>query len=90
MNSVEGDGMGKKYTLDKSGYYKTTVWDGTYKDGKKHRVTIRSRSDDKNFLKNIHFILDYWCPIVYYIIIKNNTGGKRNEIRNKEKRKGYY
>lgn len=29
----EGDEMAKKYTLDKSGYYKTTVWDGTYRDG---------------------------------------------------------
>ena len=45
--------MAKKYTLDKSGYYKTTVWDGTYKDGKKHRVTIRSKKSSRDLERKV-------------------------------------
>lgn len=45
--------MAKKYTLDKSGYYKTTVWDGTYKGGKKHRVTIRSKKSSRDLERKV-------------------------------------
>ena len=36
--------MAQKYTFnDKTGLYSTLVWDGTFKDGKKHRKQITSK-----------------------------------------------
>lgn len=36
-----------KYTKDKDGYFQTKVWDGTYINGKKHRITLRTRKSSK-------------------------------------------
>lgn len=32
-----------KYTRQSNGYFQAYVWDGTYKDGKKHRMVLRSK-----------------------------------------------
>lgn len=36
-----------KYKKGKDGYYKTKVWDGTYVNGKKHRVNLRTKKSSK-------------------------------------------
>lgn len=36
-----------KYTKDKDGYFQTKVWDGTYSDGQKHRVNLRTRKSSR-------------------------------------------
>lgn len=41
-----------KYTKGKDGYFKTNVWDGTYKpDGRKHYVPIRSKKSSADLEK---------------------------------------
>ena len=37
-----------KYTKQKNGYFQARVWDGSYVDGKKHYITIRSRKSSKD------------------------------------------
>ena len=32
-----------KYTRQSNGYFQAYVWDGTYRDGKKHRIVLRSK-----------------------------------------------
>ena len=32
-----------KYTKQSNGYFQAYVWDGTYRDGKKHRIVLRSK-----------------------------------------------
>lgn len=36
-----------KYTKGKDGYFSTKVWDGTYANGKKHRVNLRTKKSSK-------------------------------------------
>jgi integrase len=36
-----------KYKKGKDGYFSTKVWDGTYVDGKKHRVNLRTKKSSK-------------------------------------------
>ena len=41
-----------KYTRGPDGYFKTNVWDGTYKeDGRKHYVPIRSKKSSADLEK---------------------------------------
>ena len=47
-----------------------------YKVAKDTGVTTATLSSWKT-LDFRHKSLYYWCPIVYYIIIKNDTGGTR-------------
>lgn len=42
-----------KYKRDKRGYYNTRVWDGTYVDGKKRYVYIRSSKSSKDLEKKV-------------------------------------
>lgn len=35
--------MARKYKKDRDGYIKTSVWDGTYTNGKKHYITLRTK-----------------------------------------------
>lgn len=37
-----------KYTKQKNGYFQARVWDGSYVDGKKHYITIRSKKSSKD------------------------------------------
>lgn len=37
-----------KYTKQANGYFQARVWDGTYRDGKKHYVMLRSRKSSKD------------------------------------------
>lgn len=37
-----------KYTKQANGYFQTRVWDGTYKDGKKHYIFLRSKKSSKD------------------------------------------
>lgn len=37
-----------KYKKGKNGYYKTNVWDGTYQNGKKHYVVLRSKKSSRD------------------------------------------
>lgn len=46
--------MGQKYTLnEKTGLYSTLVWDGTYKDGKKHRKQLTSKKSSLDLEKKV-------------------------------------
>lgn len=45
--------MATKYKKQKNGYYKTTVWDGTYRNGKKHRVTLRSKKSSRDLERKV-------------------------------------
>ena len=40
--------MATKYTKQKNGYFQTRVWDGTYQNGVKHHVTLRSKKSSKD------------------------------------------
>jgi hypothetical protein len=40
-----------KYTKQKNGYFQARVWDGSYVDGKKHYITIRSKKSSKDLDK---------------------------------------
>ena len=37
-----------KYTKQKNGYFQARVWDGSYVNGKKHYITIRSKKSSKD------------------------------------------
>ena len=37
-----------KYSLNSQGYYQTKVWDGTYVNGRKHRITLTSKKSSKD------------------------------------------
>ena len=45
--------MPTKYKRGTNGYYKTNVWDGTYKDGKKHYIQIRSKKSSRDLEKKV-------------------------------------
>ena len=46
--------MAQKYTFnDKTGLYSTLVWDGTFKDGKKHRKQITSKKSSGDLEKKV-------------------------------------
>lgn len=46
--------MATKYTKNKSGYFQTNVWDGTYNaDGSKHYRKIRSRQSSKDLERKV-------------------------------------
>lgn len=36
-----------KYTKDNKGYFQTKVWDGSYSDGKKHYITLRTKKGSR-------------------------------------------
>lgn len=40
--------MATKYTKQKNGYFQTRVWDGTYQNGIKHHITLRSKKSSKD------------------------------------------
>lgn len=42
-----------RYTKNAQGYYQTTVWDGTYRDGKKHLVTLRSKQSSRDLERKV-------------------------------------
>ncbi len=42
-----------KYTCGPDGYFKTNVWDGTYKDGRKHYIAIRSKKSSADLEKKV-------------------------------------
>lgn len=42
-----------KYTKDSKGYFQTKVWDGTYVNGKKHRITLRSSKSSKDLEQKV-------------------------------------
>lgn len=61
-----------KYTRGADGYYKTNVWDGTYKqDGRKHYVPIRSRKSSADLEKKKREFED---------AIKNRTQIRQSDI----------
>lgn len=40
--------MATKYTKQNNGYFQTRVWDGTYRNGVKHHITLRSKKSSKD------------------------------------------
>ena len=40
--------MATKYKKQKNGYFQTRVWDGTYQNGIKHHITLRSKKSSKD------------------------------------------
>lgn len=45
--------MATKYTKQKNGYYQAKVWDGTYVDGRKHRINLRTKKSSKELERMI-------------------------------------
>ena len=43
-----------KYTRDKAGYFQTKVWDGTYVDGMKHRITLRTDKSSRELERMVN------------------------------------
>lgn len=61
-----------KYTKGKDGYFKTNVWDGTYKpDGRKHYVPIRSRKSSADLEKK---------RIAYEGSVRDRTNIRQSDI----------
>ena len=61
-----------KYTRGADGYFKTNVWDGTYKpDGRKHYVPIRSRKSSADLEKK---------RIAFEESVRNRTNLRQSDI----------
>lgn len=61
-----------KYTRGADGYFKTNVWDGTYKpDGRKHYIPLRSKKSSADLEKK---------KTAYEEAIKNRTQIRKNDI----------
>lgn len=43
-----------KYRRGKDGYFQAKVWDGTWKDGKKHRVTLRTKKSSRELERMVN------------------------------------
>lgn len=56
-----------KYARQKNGYFETKVWDGTYRNGKKHYVSIRSKKSSRDLENKV---------TVYNMEVEN-----RNKVR---------
>lgn len=60
-----------RYKRGKDGAFHATVWDGTYKDGKKNRIHLRSTVSSRDLEEKVHEIKEQ---------VKNKTLVKRNDI----------
>lgn len=59
-----------KYTRLKNGYFEAKVWDGTYKDGKKKYVSLRSKKSSKDLEQKV---------IAYNLEVENRTKVKNTD-----------
>ena len=42
-----------KYTKGSDGYFKTNVWDGSYVNGRKHYIPVRSKKSSADLEKKV-------------------------------------